>query len=317
MAAFYLGVDGGQSSTTTLISNEEGHVLGCGSAGPCNHVSGSEGRAKFRNAIGGSIEAACSQAELNAATISFAAACFGLSGGAADKNVYARELVRSLQYKVTHDAEIALTGALSGQPGIIVIAGTGSMAFGRNTAGKTARAGGWGYIFGDEGGGYDLTRRALRAALRYEEGWGPSTVLYARLLEQTGAATANDLLHRFYTAEFSRPAVAALSQLVAQAAEERDPVACTIVTGAASDLSDYAASIYRHLFQPGEHAPVARVGGAFQSCLLSDEFTRIVRQTIACDVVRPRYNPAAGALIEALRLDGNSSDLSNLPEFHK
>src|SRR5258708_21745706 len=109
-------------------------------------------------------------------------------------------MLRVDRLTVAHDGFIALAGATAGAPGIIAIAGTGSFCFGRNASGRTARAGGWGYIFGDEGGGFDLTRQALRAALRMEEGWGPPTVLRQRLLEATGAADANDLLHRFYTA---------------------------------------------------------------------------------------------------------------------
>ena len=83
-----------------------------------------------------------------------------------------------------------------------MIAGTGSFCFGRNGAGQTARAGGWGYVFGDEGGGFDLSRQAVRAGLRFEEGWGPPTALRAMLLEATGAVDMNDLLHRMYTAEY-------------------------------------------------------------------------------------------------------------------
>src|SRR5258706_176871 len=80
--------------------------------------------------------------------------------------------------------------------------------------GRAARAGGWGYIFGDEGGGFDITRQALRAALRFEEGWGPATALRVMLLQATGARDANDALHRFYTQEYPRPRIASFSRLV-------------------------------------------------------------------------------------------------------
>ena len=90
---------------------------------------------------------------------------------------------------------VALAGAHAGEPGIITVAGTGTISFGRNAAGKYARAGGWGYVYGDEGGGFDIVRQAVRAILRYEEGWGPPTLLTAKLLEATGMKLANDLLH--------------------------------------------------------------------------------------------------------------------------
>ena len=138
MSGFYLGIDGGQSSTAALIADETGRVVGHGVGGPCNHVRGDEARAKFLKVMDDCLGKACEQAGLNAKQVDFAAACLGFSGGAEDKEQYAREAIRSRQWKITHDAEIALTGATAGQAGIMVIAGTGSMAFGKNSKGETA-----------------------------------------------------------------------------------------------------------------------------------------------------------------------------------
>jgi N-acetylglucosamine kinase-like BadF-type ATPase len=169
----YLGIDAGQSSTTALIGDETGRVLGVGRAGPCNHAASSVGRRKFVAAMTDSLKQAADLAGVHGPAV-FQAACLGLSGGPEDKEVLAQETIRAERYLITHDAHIALAGATSGEPGIIVIAGTGSMVFGKNGAGVTARAGGWGYVFGDEGGAFDLVRQALRAVLRNEEGWGPA-----------------------------------------------------------------------------------------------------------------------------------------------
>ncbi|MBV9612687.1 MAG: hypothetical protein JO091_09445, partial [Acidobacteriaceae bacterium] len=264
MSRFYLGVDGGQSSTVALIANEDGRVIGRGSGGACNHVGSSEGRDKFLSAVGECLEQACAAAGINRHSTVFAAACFGFSGGAEDKEAYTRELVRSEKYRITHDADIALAGATAGEPGIVVIAGTGSMAFGRNAAGNTARAGGWGYVFGDEGGAFDLTRRALRAALRYEEGWGPGTALRALLIESTGAEDANALLHRFYTDKYSRARIAQYAPLVSEAAEG-DAVARAILAEAADKLALLAKGVFQQLFRPGEKTTVAFTGGVFDS----------------------------------------------------
>ena len=192
MDELFLGVDGGQSSTTAMAGDAEGRVLGLGQDGPCNHVSGPGARDKFVNAIGGAVRKALGRTHRE-----FASACFGFSGGAQDKRALIEEMFTIGNLVVTHDGLIALAGANSGKPGIIAIAGTGQLAFGRNAAGQTARAGGWGYVYGDEGGGFDLARQALRAALRMEEGWGAATLLRTALLEASGAADANDLLHRF------------------------------------------------------------------------------------------------------------------------
>ncbi len=301
----YLGVDGGQSSTTALIADEHGRVLGEGVGGPCNHASAAEGRRKFLAAVGGCMEAACAQAGCSPGTVEFSAACFGLSGGVEDKASYIYELVRSRQYKLTHDGEIALTGATGGHAGIIIIAGTGSFAFGRNAEGRTARAGGWGYVYGDEGGAFDITRRALRAALIYEEGWGPATDLLPLLKRAGKAASANELLHRFY-GDIPRSSIAAYAPLVTEAAEAGDAVATEIMKEAAHQLCRYVWGVKQQLF-PEMRAPwVSYVGGVFRSPALLKYFEVAVKAEVSENVAPPLYRPATGALLEAWALDGLS-----------
>lgn len=299
----YLGVDGGQSSTTALIADERGRVLGEGVGGPCNHASAVEGRRKFLAAVGGCMQAACAEAGCSGQAVEFAAACLGLSGGVEDKAPYIYELIHSRRFKLTHDGEIALTGATGGQPGIIIIAGTGSFAFGRNVEGRTARAGGWGYIYGDEGGAFDLTRRALRAALRYEEGWGPRTELLPLLLRTAGAASANDLMHRFY-ADIPRSLIASYAPLVTQAAQAGDMVAIDILQTAAGDLCSYVAGVKQQIFMKLETPRVSYVGGVFASPLLRQYFASGVQATVSENVGAPLYRPAIGALLEAWAMDG-------------
>ncbi len=315
-ARLYLGIDGGQSSTTALIADDAGRIIGHGRGGPCNHVASPERRAKFLRVIGECLDDACHGAGLDRQSVPFAAACFGFSGGPEDKEACSRELVSSAKYKFTHDAEVALTGATAGEAGIIVIAGTGSMAFGRNAAGVTARAGGWGYIFGDEGGAFDLMRRALRAALRFEEGWGRPTVLREALLQNTGEPNANMLMHRFYN-EFSRSQIASFATLVTQTAEQGDEIALEIVDRAARKLAQFAEAVYKQLFQARESVAVAYTGGVFRSTLLRNAFGQCVRDFFGGQAVAPRFGPAAGAILEALRLDNNPNHLSAVPKFEK
>jgi len=292
----FLGVDGGQSSTTALAGDERGKIVGIGRAGPCNHAGAAEGREKFLRAIGESVRAAASDAK-------FECACFGLSGGPADKDALAREIVRADRYIITHDAAIALSGATGGAPGIVAIAGTGSIVFGKNAAGRSARAGGWGYLFGDEAGGFDLVRQALRAALRFEEGWGAKTRLHAALLESTGAADANDLLHRFYTAEFPRERIASLARVVDEMALAGDPAAREILNSAAQSLATLVSAVRAQLFS-GEPVNISYVGGVFQSALLLDRFRTLVELSAENRVSPPQHGPAAGALLEAYRASG-------------
>ncbi len=285
MKALYLGVDGGQSGTIAVIGDEEGRVVGAGRAGPCVTMSGPQKDAPdFLAAIGDSVQAALDQvglADVGLADVSFESACLGFSGGPADKEALTRELVKAARYMVTHDAWIALAGATAGKPGVIVIAGTGSMAFGKNRENRTARAGGWGYAFGDEGSAFDLVRQALRAVLRSEEGWGPRTALTDLLLESTGARDANTLLHSFYTDDYPRRRVASYAPLVDQAAGLGDPVAQDILKHAAQSLATFAASVRSQLFDPAEAVTLSYTGGVFASRVLLERFRILLNWTTA------------------------------------
>jgi glucosamine kinase len=313
MAELFLGVDGGQSSTTALIADRMGRVLGLGRAGPCNHATAVQGREKFIRALTDCLSAASKSVGLDRAP-HFASACLGLSGGPADKEALVAEILESDKTVVTHDAAIALAGALAGEPGVIVTAGTGSIAFGRNGSGRTARAGGWGFLFGDEGSGFHIVRQALRASLRLEEGWGRATSLRALLLEASGAKDANDLLHRFYTSEFPRPRMAALAKLVDQAAGEGDTPAREILFETAQALAEIATAVRRQLFRAGEETRFSYLGGVFRSRIVRERFFALLEVDPANLVAAPAYGPAAGALLEAYRAVGIECALSSVPE---
>lgn len=317
MARLFLGVDGGQSSTTALIGDETGRVLGAGRGSECNHVGAAEGRAKFIRAISSCLSIACRQASLDPAKVRFESACLGFSGGPADKEAILPEILAADRMTVTHDALIALAGATAGEPGIIAISGTGSIAFGRNAAGRSARAGGWGYIFGDEGGGFDLTRQALRAALRFEEGWGPPTALHRMLLDAFGGKDVSDLLHRFYTTEFPRPQIAGFSRLVDEAARQGDVIARDLLNNAGQQLASITSAVRGLLFAPGEPARVACIGGVFRSEILHERYRMLVELEEGNLCGPPAYGPAAGALIEAYRAVSLRPALTELPEFEK
>ena len=305
----FLGVDGGQSGTVAAIGDEAGRVLGVGEAGPSNHAAGAEGRAKLERAVRESVAQAAAQAGLDAAALEFESACFGMSGGPEDKAAVIASLVRAARLVVTIDAVVALAGATPSGCGVAVIAGTGSMAFGRNAAGRTARAGGWGYIFGDEGGAFDMVRQAARAALRTEEGWGPATSLGAALLEATGFANANQLLHGFYTPDWPRNRVAGLAPLIDRAAVAGDAVAQHIVTQSAQELAQLAAAVRGQLWKPAEPVEVSYIGGVFESRMLFERFRLLVEMEPGNKLAPPQYPPHLGALREAYRAAGMPAHL--------
>jgi N-acetylglucosamine kinase-like BadF-type ATPase len=312
MARFFLGIDGGQSSTTCLVGDESGRVIGVGRAGPCNHVGAALGRARFLSAMRQSSREAIQRAGL-ASDTRFAAAACGLSGGPADKAHLIRDLIPAEEYFITHDAMTALAGATGGAPGVVTIAGTGSIAFGCNADGEAARAGGWGYVFGDEGGAFDIVRRALRAMLQHEEGWGAPTTLREALLSASGAKSADDLLHRFYTDEYPRERIAGLAPVVDQAAESGDPVAIEILNAAAQELAAITAVVATQLF-PAPPVDVRHAGGVFRSRRLLARFTMLAEMREGWRVSPPLHGPAAGALIEAYRLVQTVPELTHVPE---
>lgn len=312
----YLGVDGGQSSTRAWIADDAGCVIGTGQA--CAPDDGPGPR--FLVALRESVAAARLAAGLADGTV-FAAACMGFSGGPDGKAALARESVPAEAYFITHDAWIALTGAANGAPGIVVIAGTGSMAFGRNSAGEIARAGGWGYAFGDEGSAFDIARQAIRAALREEEGWGPRTALREALLLATGAPDVpprdiNDLLHRFYQDELPRARVAALAEVVEATALRGDAVAQELLGAAAQSLAMIAGAVRRKLFAAGD-APVVDIrhcGGVFRCRAIQARFKLLLEMDERTRVSAPAFAAAGGALIEAFRIAEVACALKNAPE---
>ena len=314
MSHLFLGVDGGQSSTTALIADASGRVLGMGRSGPCNHVAASEARAKFIRVIAQCVGEARRAAGLEPDS-PFEGACLGFSGGPADKDSIIAEILTIKHRFVTHDGLIALTGATAGAPGVITIGGTGSISFGRNGEGRMGRVGGWGFVFGDEGGGFDLVRQALRAALRMDEGWGPKTALRDLLLEAGQARNANELLHKFYTPEFPRDKVASFAPLIEKAAQQGDIIAADLLSVAAQQLASTSAACRRMLFDDNEPARVSWVGGVFRISAVLDRFRELVESNSMNRVGPPDYGPAAGALLEAYRTAGLAlPTLTNLPD---
>ncbi|HKV44339.1 MAG TPA: BadF/BadG/BcrA/BcrD ATPase family protein, partial [bacterium] len=178
---YFLGVDGGATSTTCAVCDRDGRILGIGHGGPSNHILAPGGEARARAAIESALGSALTGT--GAGPLAFDAAQFGMTGITRDSEparVFGRVVSPLLTARITHvdsDATVALAGALACGPGVVVIAGTGSVALGRDPSGREARAGGWGYLFGDEGSGFAIGLGGIRAALRARDGTGAPTAL--------------------------------------------------------------------------------------------------------------------------------------------
>jgi N-acetylglucosamine kinase len=297
----FLGVDGGQTSTTALIGDGTGRVLAAGLGGPSNHVRAALGRERLFQAVRSAISDACAKLGCAGDSIEFEAACLGFTGGIADKEQVLREAVRARRMLITDDVAIALAGAHADGTGIVTISGTGSIAMARNSAGESARAGGWGYMFGDDGGAWGIAREALRAAFRWKEGWGPATRLHDLFLEESGDNDIHVFRRRLYTEDYSCPRIAALSRLVSDAAREDDHVAVEVLRCAADSLATLTGVCCGRVFPPSQIVDVAYVGGTFASAILLDQFRRKVEHDYHVRVIEPRHDAATGAFLEAIR----------------
>src|SRR5579885_1057 len=307
MGNLYLGVDGGQTSTKAVIGDCSGRVLGTGFGGQSNHVKGPEGRTRLIEAVTASLSEACRNAGIAPEGVELDAACLGFTGGIDGKQEILSSFLKCRKLIVTDDLTIALAGAHAGKPGIITIAGTGSVSMGRNGQGQTERAGGWGYAFGDEGGAWGIVREAMRASLRMEEEWGPPTLLRELLLEAAGESDLHTLRRKFYTEEYPRPRVAGFARLVDGAAQRGDAVAVRILAKAADHLVTLTSVVRRRLFAEGDPVNVSPIGGVFQSGMIRSRFTSQLEGDSAFYVVPPLHEPQVGALLLAIH-SRNSKD---------
>lgn len=263
-----LGIDGGGSFTRAAIADASGSVLGKGQAGSSNHQS--VGFAGATQALHKAIAAACKDAGLEAQT-RFDAACFGLAGaGRPDDQMrftaWAAEYGIATNVRCVSDAEIILAAGTPEQWGVALISGTGSLCWARAPDGSSVRVGGWGYLLGDEGSGYDLAVRALRIAVQTADGRAAAHTLLAAVLEYWGLDHPTQLIGYVYRAELTRASIAEVSKLVLNLADVGDMHAVELIERAAGDLAHMLTVAVGRL---GIDAPpVALAGGLFATNML-------------------------------------------------
>jgi len=236
-----------------------------------------------------------------------AAICLGIAGvDRDDEAATVRAIMRRICHKarvlVVNDALIALQGGIGAAAGVVIVAGTGSIAYGCDRHGNAARAGGWGYVLGDEGSGYWMGRLALRAIVRETDGRGQPTSLTPRVLAHFGVARPEELLQTVYRQDFKPAVVAALATHVQQARDEGDAVATAILDRGAQELVAAAASVTSQLELTGEEFSFVLAGGMFKAVpWLREEVTRLL-PTIAprSRTILLEVEPAFGAVRLAL-----------------
>jgi N-acetylglucosamine kinase-like BadF-type ATPase len=260
-----LGVDGGGTKTVAWLASRDEMLeeppLGEGVAGPGNPraVGFSAAQSEILRAVQLAFESAGEPVR------SVAAACLALAGAgrAAEQEAilrWAASVGLAERVMVTDDAEPVLAAGVRERWGIALLCGTGSLAWGRNLRGEVGRVGGWGYLLGDEGSGYQLACQGLRAALRAADGRGEATSLMPLLLHELGAASPEQLVERVYGGPMPRRELAALAKVVLAAAEHDGPAQRIVEEGAAALAEMVAALVRRLALVPGDY-PLAMAGG--------------------------------------------------------
>jgi N-acetylglucosamine kinase-like BadF-type ATPase len=260
-----LGVDGGGTKTQAVVADERGRVVGEGLAGASNplRVGVSQAAAAVREAF----HLALMQAHARRTDV--AAAEVGLAGvRREDLRERMREELTSLgvgTVEVVTDADIALHGATNGEPGLVIIAGTGSICCGKNARGRHVCAGGWGPVVGDEGSGSWIARRALQAVARATDGRARATSLVEPCLEYFNVAAAEDLSTAIYSPNVTNEHIAGFAKFVIESAREGDEAAREIIEEAGRELAATACAVTRKLRMEREAFQVAYVGGVFNA----------------------------------------------------
>jgi glucosamine kinase len=296
---YYVGIDGGASKTLAVVVDAQGHERGRGLAGNANHNA--VGLEQAVAHIGVAVEEAMRTAGCH---LPLHAAWLGIAG--IDRPADYAMLFPHIRYlaevvHLTNDAELPLS-ALDGATGVALIAGTGSIALGRDPHGTTARVGGWGHIIGDEGSGYEIGRLGLQAAVRAADGRGQATALLELILQQWHLEKASDIIGQIYPAG-DKAVIAQLSPLVLMAARTGDRVASKIVEQAAGELALAVLTVSNILDFPSQLVPLALAGGLLvhETDFRSRVLRRIRRQRLIGQVAIVEH-PALSAAHAAVHL---------------
>lgn len=294
---YIIGIDGGGTKTTGILTTIDGECLAKVQTGPSNyHVIGVEQTHNVLNEIISQLLIHIDDYPLN--IIHF---CLGMAGlgRAEDKKVIGEicdEIGINNNRILTHDAHIALIGGTGKHEGVIVISGTGSIVYGITKDRKEARAGGWGYLLGDEGSGYDIAIKGLQAVTRAADKRESPTQLTDLILKKLGLNEPNDLIR--WTHAANRDEIAQLAQVVFNAAEIGDTKADEIIDYAVSELVCAVETVVMQLELTSPFEVVYSGGNLLNQPILADKLKRwIEKKILGSSVIFPKHEPAYGAVL--------------------
>lgn len=297
---YLVGIDGGGMKTQVAIATLEGAILSTGQSGPSNYL-----KAPIPVVKGSILEAVKQASRGVKRPLEFSVVCGGFSGidhpeGYRVMESILRETLRLSSLFLFTDAEIALQGAFNGKPGIIVIAGSGSIAFGKDLNGKTARVGGWGHLIGDDGSGYELVRMALKETLKSANGSGKASVLQRKIQKHFHLERLEQVLVPLYANQGNPSQLCSLFPVLLQAAKERDRTAISLLKEGGRSLAALARAAALKLDYKHGPVPITFGGSIFEgNRILMKAFTGEIRAKISKGELR---KPIGGPLVGAISL---------------
>ena len=300
MSGVVLGVDGGGTHTCVLLARVDGDELARAVGAP------SLVDPNRPEASADVVEGVCREAaEAAGVALPVAALWAGIAGagGTGVSEMLGAELGRrglAGKVGVGTDADAAYHGAFGDEPGILLIAGTGSVALGRGEDGCSATVGGWGVLLGDEGSGYAIGMAALRSIVRAVDGRSMSTSMKEAVLERIGLARPEELIA--WVARSRKSDVAGLVPMVCRAADIGDPVAATIIEGAIEDLTSHVLTVVRRLGPWSGRPALALSGGLLGEGGPLRDRTRVALAGLLCQPTDRFIDPVRGAARLAARL---------------
>lgn len=247
---YFLGIDGGGSKTSVVCVNEAGSEVGQGSAGPTNLTSTSVGAASLNLREG--VRQALENLPQDKSVVKLV---MGLAGmDSASEHDVAIEVFTKIiqpfgieQFELVNDSVIALENGSSSPNAFVLISGTGSNCHGRNTQGKTAKAGGMDYLLADQGSGYAIGRQVLLAAVKSYDGRGKKTVLEQLVCQHFGLSDCSAMKAAVYQPPLNKFEIGQFATLCRQAVDSKDEVATAIFDEAVDELLAHISSVLRQL----------------------------------------------------------------------
>jgi N-acetylglucosamine kinase-like BadF-type ATPase len=325
--AYFLGIDGGQSHTTALVADSQGRILGRGGASGANHAREAGGSVRLAQSINQVVEEAVEGALRNAGLLKkkavgefrFASAHLAMAGESEINGSIDQGLLRSERLIVGHDAPGALAGALACGEGVVVLAGTGTVACGVTDEGRFVRVGGHGYLFGDEGGAFAIAREAILVALRNQDRDEPCGLTPA-LLSHFKRKALKEVIEAFYAGTLSRDRLASFAPRVGKLAEQGETPAEEIIDHAACALAEMAVVTALRLDFAQRPIYISYSGDVFNNTRLLTRFAAEVSIWLSrTQIVKPRFGPDVGALLLAYRQAGKKANarlLANLEDSY-